>query len=257
MNFKVGDVLCHHEKSFIFEIFDSTMPFLKIKYEIKSIDKPPLTDSNLNEEQKEKSYKIHVNVTGCDKLSEDERKQLSDKYFPQENLDLTKPEILTFLYYNFTSSGSYFYKNYTEEHVSIEKIPKFNAFYLIKCSDRVKIDGEFVIDGHNGKPVITIIQKTEEILLNARITNQGYYANDNRKAVPNTYIITYGDDEIKEITLYGPDKNNNYSILHWHKRCINGICKFLGFGGAKTKHHKKRKGRSKTRKRRKSKKLHK
>ena len=250
MNFKVGDVLCHPETEDA-KIFDSAMPFLKISYVITENDHPPLTDSNLNEDQKQNSYKIHVTIAGCDKLSEDERKKMSDDYFPGENLILTQPEIKTFLYFYVSPFGSYFYKNYTEERFPISRA-QFKSFRLIKCSDRVKIDGEFVIDGHNGKPVITIIPKTEEIS-NMNKTNEGSYASISHKAVPNIYIITYGDGEIKEITLYGPDKNNNYSILHWHKRCINGVCKFLGFGGAKTKHHKKSKGRSKTRKRRKTK----
>lgn len=274
MNFKVGDVLCHREKSFIFKIFDSTMPFLKIKYEIKSIDKPPLTDSpedsNLNEDQKQNSYKIHVTVTGCDKLTKEKRKELSDDYFPQENLDLTQPEIKTFLYYYVTQDHGEFYKKYTEEQIKIKEIPSWksaiNFFDLIKCSDTVKIDGKFVIDGHDGRSVIKIISKTEEIS-DGSLSSQGSYFNNSNTEVPKTYIITYGDGEMKEmkeITLYGPDKNNNYTTslpnppLPNHpqsllRRCANRVCNFLGIGGAKTKHHKKRKGRSKTRKRQKSK----
>lgn len=143
MNFKVGDILCHSEK-------DGAMPFLKISYVITEINNPPLTDSNLNEDQN--SYKIHVTITGCDKLTKEERQTLSDKYFPQENLDLTQPEIKTFLYFVISSYDSYFYKNLTE--INQINLTKINQFYLIKCSDRVKIDGEFVIDEHNEKSVI-------------------------------------------------------------------------------------------------------
>ena len=238
------------------------MPFFEIKYEITSIDNPPLKDSNLNEDQKKNSYKIHVTVAGWDKLSKEKQKELSDDYFP-EKLDLTKPEIKTFLYYYVAPDHgkffkNYFYKNYTEEQ--IKDIPSWkqatNFFNLIKCSDTVKIDEKLVIDGHNEKPVLKIIPKTEE---NPDMnTIDGIHLNDH-KVVPNTYIITYNDKTKEEITLYSTDENNNYttslpnpqkSLL---KKCINGVCDFFRFGGAKTKHHKKRKCKSKTRKRRKSK----
>ena len=85
---------------------------------------------------------------------------MSDDYFPQENLDLTQPEIKTFLYYYVTQDHGEFYKKYTEEQIKIKEIPSrksaINFFDLIKCSDTVKIDEKLVIDGHNEKPVLKI-----------------------------------------------------------------------------------------------------
>jgi hypothetical protein len=95
-------------------------------------------------------------------------------------------------------------------------------------------------------------QKNEKTTVMS-VTPLGSYPNNSDELVPNTYIITYINDEFEEITLYGPYVNNNY---------ITDIVLFINnktkkTAGSKTKHYKKRKDKSKTRKRRKSKKAHK
>lgn len=119
---------------------------------------------------------------------------------------------------------------------------------LKKINERIKIDGEFLFMGRDGKFVKTFGKKTIDSHETEPDQNNNGTVNL-KKFVDNKYIITYDDDSEIEITLYGPDKENNYTttkplnLFQTAAKCVGNLCLNSVYP----------KGGSKTRKRRKSK----
>ena len=260
MNFKVGDVLsneliANNANHFFVVYLQSRFAFFIKKitllndsdlndFDLNDFDLNSLNDStkmgfDSKTNQVLKLYKIDVILIKIENLNEYEKIKLN-KYNISE-----------------TDAENFFYCVCGNNDCVFLSKQHHNYLFLKKINERIKIDGEFLFMGRDGKFVKTFEKKTIDSGKTEPDGHQGRGKVNLKKFVDNEYIIIYDDnDETKEeITLYGPDKDNNYTtepsptLLKKVFECVGKLCsiknKVLPKGG------------SKTRKRRKSKKLHK
>jgi len=243
MNFKVGDVICQYEASF--GLFDYETSLSEIAFCITKIEKENV--QNKNPKVLLEFYKFYVVIIKFRDLSEDKKNFLL-KHLP-ETVDLNNLPISTYVHckYYIEDGSCQLYK----DDAHLNEYPSGIEFKLIKFHDRLKINGKFVFEGYNRKSVKNI-KNAEKVFNNSSHQNNQF--TEESLIIPNKYIIIYDGNDQEEITLYGPDKDNNYTteppptLLDKMVKCVGKFCS--------SRIHPNRGG-SKTRKRRKFKKTYK
>lgn len=244
MNFKVGDVICQYNGAS--GIFHYETSLSEIAFCITKIEKNNADDFKKNNNLSPRDlYKFYVVIIKFRDLSKKTKTFLLE-YLP-ESVELENLPISTYVNCHCLEDGECkLYKD--NDHLN--SYPSGVQFTLIKFHDRLKINGKFVFEGYNGKSVEKIDYNKKIVYDNSAYTQSTVES----YIIPNKYTITYdGNDKPEEITLYGPDKDNNYTteppptLLERAFKCVGKICS----------NRVPPKGGSKTRKRRKFKKTHK
>lgn len=245
MNFKVGDVICQYNG--LTGIFHYETSFSEIAFCITKIEKNNPHDFKSKDILFPRDlYKFYVVIIKFRDLSENTKTVLLE-YLPK-SVELENLPISTYVNcYCIEGGKCILYK----DNAHLNSYPSGLQFRLIKFHDRLKINGKFVFEGYNGKSVEKINYNNKIVYVNSdhpQSTAESYI-------IPNKYTITYYGNNPEEITLYGPDKDINYTteppptLIDRAFKCVGEMCKRTNrvqpIGG------------SKTRKRRKFKKTHK